>query len=89
MSEIKLTLRVIELGGGGFVLAEEMDTGEICPLQAVSSIDEACGVVQRRVREWNSEAVAYRKSQRTENVIRPKRFWPSLFSRIEDQKTGT
>ena len=93
MSEIRLTLRIIEFGGGGFLIAHEVEGEDVIewePMQAVSSLDEAAGVVQRRMREWNLENVAYRKAQSGPSVIRPQRFWPQLFGRVDAvEETGT
>jgi hypothetical protein len=74
---MQITIRIVELNGGGFVIAEEL-TGEEPwnPTQAVSTIDEACGAVQRRLRSWSDECKAMRRAQlEDENVIPLKQAW--------------
>lgn len=78
---IKITIRVIEFDGGGFVIADEPDEGqtEFRPLKAVSTLDEVCGAVQGILRNWNRETLALKKAQADDidgrNVIAPKRWW--------------
>ena len=81
MAEMKVTLRIIELPAGGFVLAEELDTGEFDATQAVSSIDEACGSIQRRMREWHSECRQLRAAEiedQSPKVIAPRQWWRAI-----------
>lgn len=82
MTEISLTLRIIEIGGGGFVLAEVHGDGDITPMQAVSSIDEAVGVLQKRARVWHEESRTLRHRQIEDDsdgkVISPRRFWRAI-----------
>ena len=81
MSEMKITLRVIELPAGGFVLAEELDNGEFDATQAVSSIDEACGSIQRRVRDWGQECRQLRAAEledQSPKVVAPHRWWRAI-----------
>jgi hypothetical protein len=82
MSEVSITVRLIEIGGGGFVLAEVHGDGDITPMQAVSTIDEAVGAIQRRVRDWNTESRTLRQRQIEEEsggkVISPWRPWRSI-----------
>lgn len=82
MSEISITLRIIEIGGGGFVLAEVHGDGDITPMQAVSTIDECCGVLQKRARAWNDESKTLRHRQIEDDsdgkVISPRRFWRAI-----------
>lgn len=81
MAEMKITLRVVELPGGGFVLAEEMDTGDFDATQAVSSIDEACGSIQRRLREWHQECRQLRAAaleDQSSKVIAPRKWWRAI-----------
>lgn len=80
MDEMRITLRVIELKGGGFILAEEIVEGSEVTFdatQAVSSIDEACGSVQRRLREWHSECKQLRAARAEDEaqVIPLKKAW--------------
>ena len=82
MSEMRITVRIMELRGGGFVIAEELANGteiEWDATQAVSSIDEACGAVQKRLRDWNSDCKQLRVRQIEDEsggqIIAPKRWW--------------
>lgn len=81
MREMTLTLRLIELPGGGFVLAEGLSEGDFDALQAVSSVDEACGSLQRRVREWNAECRQLRAAELEDNspkVVAPRQWWRAI-----------
>lgn len=81
MAEMKVTLRIIELPAGGFVLAEELDTGEFDATQAVSSVDEACGSIQRRIREWHTECRSLRAAELEDHspkVVAPKQWWRAI-----------
>jgi hypothetical protein len=80
-AEMRITLRVLELKGGGFILAEETlgdDGVDFDATQAVSSVDEACGAIQRRLREWHIECkrlrLAHTEDENTK-VIAPRRWW--------------
>lgn len=79
MSEMRITLRLIELKGGGFIIAQEMMDGEQVDFdatQAVSTIDEACGSVQRMLRTWADECKRLRLAhEQNENVIPLKKAW--------------
>ena len=82
MSEMRITLRLIELKGGGFIIAQEMMDGEHVDFdatQAVSTIDEACGSVQRMLRTWADECkrlrVAQIEDESAGRVIAPRRWW--------------
>jgi hypothetical protein len=79
-AEMQITVRVLELSGGGYVIAEDIQGGDEAvtwnPTQAVSTIDEACGAVQRRLRSWSDECKAMRRAQlEDENVIPLKQAW--------------
>jgi hypothetical protein len=83
--EMRITVRVLELPNGGFVIAEEIaGSGEVewDATQAVSSIDEACGAVSRRVRDWNVECKQLRLAQAQEADLiplkRPSRWWRAI-----------
>ena len=83
--EMRITVRVLELPNGGFVIAEEMaggDTIEWDATQAVSTIDEACGAVQRRLRSWSDECKRLKLAQAEDvNVIPMKknsRWWRAI-----------
>ncbi len=86
MAEMQITVRVLELSGGGFVIAEDIQGGDEAvtwnPTQAVSTIDEACGAVQRRLRSWSEECKQLRRAQsEDENVVPLKasrRFWRAI-----------
>jgi len=81
MREMTLTLRLIELPGGGFVLAEGLSEGDFDALQAVSSVDEACGSIQRRVREWHHECRSLRAAEledQSPQVVRPRQWWRAI-----------
>jgi hypothetical protein len=86
MSEMQITVRVLELSGGGYVIAEDVVGGDEHvqwqPTQAVSTIDEACGAVQRRLRSWSDECKALKRAQsEDENVVPLKasrRFWRAI-----------
>ena len=80
MSELQITLRIVELSGGGFVIAEDVVNGDEQvswqPTQAVSTIDEACGAVQRRLRSWSDECKQLRRARHDdENVIPLQKAW--------------
>lgn len=90
MSDAQITIKVMELPDGGFVIGQ--DSGDdFTPMRAVSTIDEVSGCVQRWLQEWNTNARILRQREREDEepkVIRPSRFWPKLFARI-DERTGT
>jgi hypothetical protein len=80
--ELQITVRIVELQGGGYIIAEELVTGERTDFdatQAVSTIDEACGAVQRRLRGWADECkrlrVAQIEDESAGKVIAPRRWW--------------
>jgi hypothetical protein len=77
--EMRITVRVLELPNGGFVIAEELqgsDTVEWDATQAVSSIDEACGAIQRRLRDWHLECKQLRlRATEEADVIPMRRSW--------------
>jgi hypothetical protein len=80
-NEMQITVRIVELRGGGFIIAEEIISGEHVEFdatQAVSSVDEACGAIQRRLRDWHLECkrlrLAHSEDEST-RVIAPKRWW--------------
>lgn len=82
MSEMRITLRLIELKGGGFIVAEEIVEGdrvEFDATQAVSTIDEACGSMQRRVRDWHQECrrlkVAQLEDESHGQIVAPRKWW--------------
>ena len=76
--EMRITFRVIELPQGGFIIAEELEAGDFDALQAVSSPDEACGALQRRLREWHQECRQLKAAQLEDEsdgrIVAP-RFW--------------
>jgi hypothetical protein len=86
MGELQITVRVLELTGGGFVIAEDIQGGDETvtwqPTQAVSTIDEACGAVQRRLRSWSDECKALKRAQSEDENIIPlkasRRFWRAI-----------
>ncbi len=80
--EMQITVRLVELQGGGFIIAEEVISGDKVDFdatQAVSTIDEACGAVQRRLRGWADECkrlrVAQIEDESAGRVIAPRRWW--------------
>lgn len=84
-AEMRITVRVLELPHGGFVIAEEIagsDTIEWDATQAVSSIDEACGAVSRRVRDWNTECKQLRLAHAQDAEVIPlrkqSRWWRAI-----------
>jgi hypothetical protein len=77
---LQITVRVLELSGGGYVIAEDIVGGDEVvqwqPTQAVSTIDEACGAVQRRLQAWSVECKRLKLAQaEDENVIPLKKAW--------------
>lgn len=82
MREMRITLQVVELRGGGFILAEEVMEGQTVTwdaTQAVSSIDEACGCAQRRLREWHQECRQLKAAELEDSaptkIIAPRKWW--------------
>lgn len=80
--EMQITVRLVELQGGGFIIAEEVITGDKVDFdatQAVSTIDEACGAVQRRLRGWAEECKRLRVAELADEsrgqIVAPKRWW--------------
>ena len=80
--EMQITVRIVELQGGGYIIAEQIVGGESVEYdatQAVSTIDEACGAVQRRLRGWAEECKRLRVAQIADDsagkVIAHKRWW--------------
>jgi hypothetical protein len=86
MGEMHITVRVLELSGGGYVIAEDIQGGDESvtwqPTQAVSTIDEACGAVQRRLRSWSDECKQLRKAEAEDANVVPlkasRRFWRAI-----------
>ena len=89
MAEIQITLRILELSGGGFVIAEDAVGGEEAvawqPTQAVSTINEACGAIQQRLQTWNNECKMLKLRQgqveddRSAMVIEhPRKWWRAI-----------
>jgi hypothetical protein len=86
MAEMQITVRVLELSGGGYVIAEDIQGGDETvtwqPTQAVSTIDEACGAVQRKLQSWSLEVKRLKLAQaEDENVIPLKksgRWWRAI-----------
>ena len=85
--EMRITLRILELKGGGFILAEESmgdDGVEFDATQAVSSINEACGAVQNRLQTWNNECkmLKLRQSQEDDHsamvIEHPRKWWRAI-----------
>lgn len=80
--EMKITFRVIELPQGGFILAEELAGGDFDAMQAVSSVDEACGALQKRLRTWHQECRQLKAAQLEDEsdgaVVAPRRFWRAV-----------
>ena len=78
-NEMRITVQLVELQGGGFIIAEQVicgDSAEYDATQAVSTIDEACGAVQRRLQAWSVECKRLRLAQaEDENVIPLKKAW--------------
>jgi hypothetical protein len=76
---MQITVRLVELPGGGFIIAEEVRDGDRMDFeaaQAVSTIDEACGSVQRMLRSWSDNCKRLRAAQeQDENVIPLKKAW--------------
>ena len=77
MGNQKLDIRIMELPGGGFILAEDRSGDDYEPMQAVSSLDELCGALQKRVREWNDETNRTAPAV-TGTVISPRRWWRAV-----------
>jgi hypothetical protein len=80
--EMRITIRLVELKGGGYIIAEELVTGEHVEFdatQAVSTIDEACGSLQRRLRDWSQDCkrlkMAEIEDESRGRVIAPRRWW--------------
>jgi hypothetical protein len=80
--EMQLTVRLVELQGGGYIIAEEIVSGERVDFdatQAVSTIDEACGAVQRRLRVWAEECKRLRVAQIADDsagkVVANRKWW--------------
>jgi hypothetical protein len=80
--EMQITVRLVELQGGGFIIAEQIVGGESVEYdatQAVSTIDEACGAVQRRLRGWAEECKRLRVAQLADEsvgrIVAPKKWW--------------
>lgn len=86
MGEMQITVRVLELSGGGYVIAEDVVGGDEHvqwnPTQAVSTIDEACGAVQRRLRSWSDECKQLKRAQAEDANVVPlkasRRFWRAV-----------
>ena len=79
MAEMKTTIRIVMLEAGGFVIAEELSTGDFDAIRAVSTIDEACGFVQSQFREWHKDAqrlkaIEYEDGESNVRAL-PSRFW--------------
>ncbi len=82
MAEMQITVRLVELRGGGFIIAEEIVSGETVEFdasQAVSTIDEACGAVQRRLRGWAEECkrmrLAHLEDESQGQIVAPRKWW--------------
>lgn len=82
---MRITVRILELPNGGFVIAEEIagtDQVEWDATQAVSTIDEACGAVQRRLRSWSDECKRMKLAQIEDaNVVplrKQSRWWRAI-----------
>jgi len=80
--EMQITVRLVELPGGGFIIAEEVISGERVDFdatQAVSTIDEACGSVQRILRGWADNCKRLRIAQIADEsrgkIEAPRRWW--------------
>lgn len=83
--EMKLTVRLVELNGGGFVVLEETLEGDHVTfeaMQAVSSIDEACGAAQRRIRDWHQECRQLKAAQLEDesggSIVAPRKWWRAV-----------
>jgi hypothetical protein len=84
MTEMRITLRLIELKGGGFIIAEETMDGERVDFdatQAVSTIDEACGSVQRILRTWADDCRRLRLAREDDEKVIPLKKAPRLWWR--------
>lgn len=81
-AEMKITFRVIELSGGGFIIAEELSAGDFDAPQAVSTPDEACGVLQRRLRDWHQECRQLKAAQLEDesggSIVAPRKWWRAV-----------
>jgi hypothetical protein len=94
MSKSHITIRIVAYDRGGFSLSEETGNPDhpFEDVQSFSSIEELTGVLSGELRDWNKDAIKRRRSEfedGNQKVIKPKRFWPQLFSRIEGSDTGT
>jgi len=83
--EMQITIRVAELPNGGFVIGEEIDGSDqderIAAMQACTSLDEACGAIQRRLRSWNEQARIQRArpdDDESGTVIAPRKWWRAV-----------
>lgn len=81
---MRITLRLIELKGGGFIIAQEMMDGEQVDFdatQAVSTIDEACGSVQRILRSWADDCKRLKVASEQDEHVIPMKKAPRLWWR--------
>ncbi len=86
MAAMRITVQVLELPNGGYVIADDEiggdETVQWNPTQAVSTIDEACGAVQRKLQTWSSECKRLRLAQAEDaNVIpikKESRWWRAI-----------
>lgn len=83
-NEMQITVRLVELQGGGFIIAEQVIGGETIEYdatQAVSTIDEACGVVQRRLQGWAVESKRLKAAREQDENVIPMKKAPRLWWR--------
>lgn len=79
--EMQITIRVAELPNGGYVIGEGTEGDGVEAMQACTSLDEACGAIQRRLRSWNDQTRMLRS--RTDDdepgtIIAPKKWWRAV-----------
>lgn len=82
MGKMQITIQVAELDGGGFVIGDAFYEGEqldFQPVQAVSSIDEVCGAIHNKLRQWHTECKRLRQAtiedQNAGKVVAPRLWW--------------
>ena len=80
MAEARLTISIIELTGGGYVIADEPDYGRssFIPFRAVTTLSEAKDTVHARMMQWQKEVVALKQAGQEDEhpeVSYPNRFW--------------